>query len=96
MKTTPRKRRADEDPEIDIREIEEAEYSTAADEQAPEVDPRTVNLTSWDEPPGSSGTSAPKTHLDDEIPPGEQLVEEGIDEADREQRLAASDPDYEP
>jgi hypothetical protein len=96
MKTTPRRRRADEDPEIDIREIEEAESSTAADEQAPEVDPRTVNLTSWDEPPGSSGTSAPKTQLDDEIPPGEQLVEEGIDEADREQRIAASDPDYEP
>jgi hypothetical protein len=96
MNATPRKRRPADDPDFDIREIEEAEYSTAADEAAPEVDPRTVNLTSWDDPPGSSGTSAPKTHLDDEIPPGEQLVEEGVDEADRDQRLAASDPDYEP
>jgi hypothetical protein len=96
MKSTPRKREPFDDPEIDPQELENAEYSTAADERAPEVDARTVELTAWDEPPGSSGTSAPKVPMDDEVPPGEQLVEEGLDEADREQRLAASDPDFEP
>ena len=96
MKMRSQQRQPNEDPDIDPREIEEAEYSSAADEIAPEVDSRTVELTQWDEAPGSSGTAAPKTSLDDEIPPGELLVEEGVDEADREQRLAASDPDLEP
>jgi hypothetical protein len=89
MKTRPNKPRPADDPDFDPREIEE-------DELAPEVDQRTIELTAWDEPPGSTGTSAPKTQMEDEVPPGEQLVEEGIDEADREQRLAASDPDFEP
>lgn len=96
MKTNLRKPRMRDDPDFDPREIEEAEFASAEDESPPEVDERTVELTAWDEPPGSSGTAAPKVGMEDEIPPGEQLVEEGIDEADREQRLAAADPDYEP
>ena len=96
MKETPRKPQGFDDPEIDPHALEDAEYSEGSDERAPEVDQRTVELTAWDEPPGSSGTSAPKVHLEDEIPPGELLVEEGLEEADREQRIAAADPDFEP
>jgi hypothetical protein len=96
MKTNPRKRLPADDPDFDPREIESAEFAEPEDEIAPEVDCRTVELTAWDEPPSSSGTAAPKTPMEDEISPGEQLLQEGIDEADREQRLAASDPDYEP
>jgi hypothetical protein len=93
---TKQPREPNEDPDFDPREIENAEYASPDDALAPEVDSRTIELTQWDEAPGSSGAAAPKTGMEDEIPPGEQLVEEGIDEADREQRLAASDPDYEP
>lgn len=93
---TKHNRQPNEDPDIDPREIEDAEYASPDDSRAPEVDPRTVELTQWDQAPASTGTAAPKTGMEDEIPPGEQLVEEGLDEADREQRLAASDPDYEP
>lgn len=96
MKTRSQNRQLNDDPDFDPREIENAEYGTIEDNQAPELDSRTTELTEWDEPPGASGTAAPKIGMEDEIPPGEQLVEEGIDEADREQRLAASDPDFEP
>jgi hypothetical protein len=96
MKKKPEKPQLRDDPEFDAREIEDAEFASQDDERAPELDPRNVELTTWDEPPSSSGTAAPKVGMEDEIPPGEQLVEEGIDEADREQRLAAADPDYEP
>jgi hypothetical protein len=85
-----------DDPDFDPREIENAEFSEPNNEIAPELDERTVELTEWDEPPSSTGTAAPKTHLEDEVSAGEQLIEEGMDEADRDQRLAASDPDYEP
>jgi hypothetical protein len=96
MKSKPRKQLPAEDPDFDPREIESAEFPGPNDEIAPEVDHRTVELTAWDEPPASTGRAAPKTHMEDEISPAEQLIEEGIDEADREQRLAASDPDFEP
>jgi len=85
-----------EDPDFDPREIEDAEPAELRDEFAPEVDERTLELTAWDEPPESTGTSAPKTPMEDEISPAEQLIEEGLEEADREKRIAASDPDYEP
>lgn len=96
MKTRPQDRRPNDDPDFDPQEMENAEFATPDDEIAPELDERTAGLTEWDEPPSSSGTAAPKIGMEDEIPPGEQLVEEGLDEADREQRIAASDPDYEP
>jgi hypothetical protein len=96
MKQTPRDSRSDEELEFDPQQLENEEYGTPEDAQAPEVDERTGQLTAWDEAPASSGTTAHKNMLDDEIPPGELLVEEGLDEADREQRIAAADPDFEP
>jgi len=95
-KEKPQKHRPMEDPDFDPREIENAEPAEPGDEFTPEVDERTLELTAWDEPPDSTGTSAHRTPMEDEVPAAEQLIEEGLEEADREQRLAASDPDYEP
>jgi len=61
----------------------------------PELDNRTKDVTEWDDPPASHGEAAPKVGFDDENSVASELVEEGIDEADREQRLAAEDPDFE-
>jgi hypothetical protein len=96
VKKKPHEHRPMDDPDFDPREIENAEFSEPTNGIAPELDERTVELTEWDEPPGSTGTAAPKSQLEDEVSAGEQLIEEGLDEADRDQRLAASDPDYEP
>ena len=60
-----------------------------------ETEGTATELTAWDEPTGITGRGAPKVLPEDEIPAAEQLVAEGIDEADREQRLAAEDPDFE-
>lgn len=59
----------------------------------PEVDRQTADLTSWDEPVNASGTRAPKTGVDEEESNTGDLVESGILEADREQRMAADDLD---
>ena len=38
----------------------------------------------------------PRHLSEDEATIDEELTEEGIDEADRDQRIAAADPDFEP
>ena len=43
---------------------------------------------------GAAGESAPRVLPEDETPPAEILVQGGIEEADREQRMAAADPDF--
>ena len=58
----------------------------ANDALAAEVPPGMENLTAWDEPPTQTGIR----HLSmppDSDDPGSELVEEGIEEADRELRL---------
>ena len=87
---------ASDGDDIDPEEIEAASDETPTDFTAPEADAETKDLTVWDEPIGSSGTAAPKVRPDDDVPVGERLVYEGTDEADREQRMAAADPDFEP
>lgn len=84
------------DPEIDNAEIVEAAQETEAVNVEPEVAPGTENMVAWDESPESSGHAAPKVPMEDEVAPGEQLVYEGLEEADREQRIAAADPDFTP
>ena len=87
----------DSDDDIDPDEIENASEQVSDEALGdPEVDADTANLTAWDEPVESAGGAVPKMGMEDEISPVEQLVEEGLDEADREQRIAAADPDYEP
>ena len=84
---------ADFDPE----EIQAAaeEVTDPGVEPAPEVTALTGNLTEWDEAPGNSGVAKPKVPADDENAVGQELVEDGVESADRDQRLAAADPDYE-
>jgi hypothetical protein len=61
-----------------------------------ELSEQTKELTAWDEPPSATGMAAPKVLPEDEVSITEQLVHEGTDEADRERRVAAADPDFEP
>jgi hypothetical protein len=85
------------DPDIDPEEIDAAaqEQVDPGVEPEPEISPRTQNLTEWDAPPGSAGRTAPKVRPDDENAVGQELVQDGVESADRDQRLAAADPDYE-
>ena len=85
-----------EDEEVDPEEVQSASDATPTDVTAPELNSQTKELTTWDEPPGAAGGSAPKVLPEDEVPVAEQLVYEGTDEADRERRMAAADPDFEP
>lgn len=57
------------------------------------------NLTSWDDLLSDSGGQVQTGTLDDESTLGESLVQEGIEEADHDQRVSAGDsmpPDDEP
>lgn len=85
-----------EEDEVDPEEIFAAGDETPTDVTAPELNAQTKDLTAWDEPPGASGSAAPKVLPEDEVIIAEQLVYEGADEADRERRMAAADPDFEP
>lgn len=85
-----------EDPEFDPEELIESTESPRADAAPPEVNPATEQLTEWDLPPSSSGKSAPKVMPEDEVSTAEKLVRDGMDEAERERRIAAADPDPEP
>lgn len=88
--------RPNDDDDIDPAEIEAAADETPTDVTPPELDPRTENLTAWDEPPTSAGTAAPRVLPEDETSIAEKLVYEGTDEAERDRRLAAADPDFKP
>jgi hypothetical protein len=72
--------------------IEASEHVSSGD-TPPEIVPGVEELTEWDTPVGAAGESAPRVLPEDDVPPGELLVQEGIEEADREQRIAAADPD---
>jgi hypothetical protein len=85
-----------DDREIDPQEIETASDETPTDVTAPELDAQTKELTVWDEAPSTLGSAAPKVLPEDEVSIAEQLVYEGTDQADRDRRIAAADPDYEP
>ena len=88
----------DEDDEVETDDdIAEGEEETAEATDAPETSEETENLVKWDEPPGSTGRRAPEIIPEDEVSPGEASVREGMEEADREQRIAADDEaDMEP
>lgn len=83
------------DETFDPDELDEAVNDQAPKSEAPEIDARTSNVTTWDDPPASHGGSAPKIPPDDEATIGADLVDEGLDVADSEQRVAAADPDSE-
>jgi hypothetical protein len=92
----PRTQTPREDDEVDPEELQAASDETPTETRPPEVDAQTEDLTTWDEPPSAKGIEVQKSARDDEPTVAEQLVTEGADEADREQRMAAADPDFEP
>ena len=83
-----------EEPDRDPTEMVEASEDMSSGDTPPEIVPGIENLTEWDTPVGSAGESAPRVMPEDDVPPGEILVQDGIEEADREQRIAAADPDF--
>jgi hypothetical protein len=87
---------ADTEPAVDPREIEAVLDEEAPGEAAPETTTETQRIVEWDISPDSTGEAAEKSPPDDEATIAEQLVSSGLSEADRDQRLAAVDPDFEP
>ncbi len=68
-----------------------AELRGERNERAPEVPPGDEHLVAWDQSPDESGHAAPKVEPEDEANMDEELVEEGLDEADQEKRHAAAE-----
>jgi hypothetical protein len=93
---TSKKPLPNDDQDFDPQEIDAAADENPTSATPPEVDAETENLTKWDEPPGASGGPVKTVLPDDEATVAEQLVDEGVDEAERDRRLAAADPDFEP
>ena len=92
-----KKKMTDEEDVAAAEELAEAADETPTDVTAPETDDRTKDLTEWDDAPVAHGTAAPKRIEEDEDDSlGAQLVYDGTDEAERERRMAAADPDFEP
>lgn len=97
-------KRKPQSPDEDLEQNAEEIADAAADESPtdvtpPEVDARTEEITEWDDAPAAHGKAAPKVlpgNDDDEDTVAAKLVYEGTDEAEREQRIAAADPDFEP
>ena len=56
---------------------------------APEVSSRTAEITVWDESPEDVGWRVQERPMDNQVTIAEQLVSEGNEQADREQRMAA-------
>ena len=80
-------------------EVNEGDLANARDEltstvghfAAPEtIDSDTESLTSWDEAPEATGTRAPRLYGDEKSSIAETLIEEGLEEADHDQRLSAA------
>lgn len=86
----------EDDRDADPEEIETASERTPISPAPPEIPSKLEELTEWDTPVDAAGEKVPETGLEDETSAAEKLVEEGVDEADRDQRIASADPDFEP
>lgn len=59
---------------------------------APEAaDSDTEDLVTWDESPDATGVHAERVLPEDEINPSQTLMEEGMEEADHDQRVSAAE-----
>jgi hypothetical protein len=85
-----------DDDDSDPRDLESAADEAPTEIRAPELSEKTKELIAWDEPPDATGHEVPTVKPEDETSIAEQLINEGTDEADRERRIAAADPDFEP
>ena len=70
-------------------EILEAAEQIDGEILAPEVSLRTAEITVWNESPEDVGWRVQERPMDNEVTIAEQLVIEGNEQADREQRMAA-------
>jgi hypothetical protein len=85
-----------EDADFDPEELDEAIAEPSTNLVEPEVDAKTEALVDWDNPTASAGSIAPKVSPDDEATVPERLTQDGVEEAERDRRIAAADPDFEP
>ncbi|HEY4282443.1 MAG TPA: hypothetical protein VGM62_05205 [Chthoniobacterales bacterium] len=69
------------------------ELSAVTENPAPEVPPGDENLTSWDENADIGGHAVDTSPPDQDVDVGLELVEEGVEEGDLDQRRAAKDED---
>jgi hypothetical protein len=92
----PESPKPNDDDDLSPEELDVAADETPTDVVAPELTPQTEELVEWDESPEATGHAVPKVTPEDETSIAEQLVNEGTDEAERERRIAAVDPDFEP
>ena len=69
------------------------ELSGFTEDSAPEVPPGDESLTSWNESTDTTGQKVDTSPPDQDVDVGLELVEEGVDEADQDQRRAAKDED---
>lgn len=65
------------------------ELSGFSEDSAPEVPPGDESLTSWNESADANGHRVDTSPPDEDVDVGLELVEEGVDEADLDQRRAA-------
>lgn len=79
-------------PYTDATAAPTEEEPLASGTPAAEIPSGLENLTAWDEPPTQSGGQIP-SRLDDPDDPSAELVEQGIEEADRELRLESMTED---
>lgn len=89
-------RRAEELARIDGRSAAaQRDYLAARRELVRQAPPGVApegqeSLQSWDEAPEANGSHRPRVAPDDETSPVELLIEEGLNEADHDTRVAAS------
>ena len=69
------------------------ELSGFTEDSAPEVPPGDESLTSWSDSADTTGHRVDTSPSDEDVDIGLELVEEGVDEADQDQRRAAKDDD---
>lgn len=76
------------DADLALAAAELAGGGTSA--EAPEADADLEQVTVWDEPPTQTGHLISPVPLDDENAIAEQLVEDGLEEADHDIRVVAA------
>ena len=81
-----------EPTDADFKKARE-ELSAFTEDSAPEVPPGDENLTSWSDSADTAGHRVDTSPPDQDVDVGLELVEEGVDEADEDQRRAAKDDD---
>lgn len=86
---------ADGRPEPTDADFERAREDLGMTGPPPPPEEAEAEPSEWGVPPNSTGESAVRITLEDEDSPAEQLFQEGLDEADHDQRVAAASQELE-